>query len=616
MRGFRIDTDKVFLMKKVWVLLFFCWSMLSIGGCQQDDDKNLASEKHNLLLNKSGFSVKPSVINVNDRVLALLADKKGVVLSELGKETSLSKDNATEQWLHYDGKNLYAFWWFADQTKAKYLKVRTSKDSGATFSPEVILNSDTGVLPDVSIASDTKGGIAIAYTDERKPGYGVYINYSRDSGSTWQKVDTRLDTPVITTLMQQAANINPATFANSPKLAFLNGRLVAVWQQVDMTATGHVLRIVSKSSEDQGATWGQDTTIFSAPNMQPVAITTFNKDTEMYVFAMLSGGEQGFTGFYNTDANAQQWAEISSTGLGIGFNKRLISWVKGAFSGDNLVLAFTSKNVDNIGKVRADVAVLSTKSHEWASAARHLDADKGHELTKSTYPDIISKDSTVLIVWEDYRSLVPTLYMDLSKDNGKTWLPIPKPLTTPGRFVAKDPRLIIGKDKLWMTYFLVVLGGKNPEGNRVYQEYTYHMPNGDFNFPDIKLKKPNAEELKGKLIDRVNKFWALREDRKWEETWDYMEPVYRERFEKSEWLNQQGKLGFSKTVVDEETVVITDNIAILDANTEVSVNQQVAKEGLLESAPPKAQKVEMRWGWFYDDWYFMPDIIFGNHLEY
>ena len=95
-----------------------------------------------------------------------------------------------------------------------------------------------------------------------------------------------------------------------------------------------------------------------------------------------------------------------------------------------------------------------------------------------------------------------------------------------------------------------------------------------------------------------------------------MEPVYRERFDKAEWLAQQGKISFSKTVVDENSINIIDNLAILNANVDVSVTQQVSKEGLLESAPPKQQTVEMKWGWFYDDWYFMPDVIFGNHLEY
>jgi hypothetical protein len=95
-----------------------------------------------------------------------------------------------------------------------------------------------------------------------------------------------------------------------------------------------------------------------------------------------------------------------------------------------------------------------------------------------------------------------------------------------------------------------------------------------------------------------------------------MEPVYRERFDKSEWLAQQGKISFSKTVVDENSIEIKGNLAIVMANVSVSVNQQVAKEGLLESAPPNQQQIQMKWGWFYDDWYFMPDIIFGNHLEY
>jgi hypothetical protein len=161
---------------------------------------------------------------------------------------------------------------------------------------------------------------------------------------------------------------------------------------------------------------------------------------------------------------------------------------------------------------------------------------------------------------------------------------------------------------------MVELNGKNPSGQRVYQ--TFSKEGDSFKLPDIQVPMPSPEVLQSRLIERANKLWALREERKWVDTWDYMDPVYRERFDKDEWLKQQGKISFSKTVVDETSVKITGNVGILDANVDVSVVQQVAKEGLLESAPPKQQKVGMRWGWFYDDWYFMPQVIFGEHMEY
>jgi len=416
--------------------------------------------------------------------------------------------------------------------------------------------------------------------------------------------------------MMQEGNIKPATFANSPKLVFMNGRLVALWQQVDMgLMTGHSLRIVVKTSNDFGKTWGLEANVFAAPNMQPVEMVMFANTKEVYIFAMLTEGDKGLTGFYNKDDTFSTWGEISTTTLGNDFNKQLISWIKGAFSGDNLVLAFTSEPTESTGKLHARVATFSTSSHTWLGASKVLDADKGHDITKSTYPDVIDAGTAgVYVVWEDYRPLVPSIYMDISKDHGKTWLSKPIPLTTPGLVVAKDPRLLLDNKQLWLTYFMVQLDGKNPAGQRVYQSFPKE---GDsFKLPEIQVAAPAADKLKDRLIERANKLWALREERKWEETWDYMDPVYRERFDKAQWLGQQGKISFSKTVVDENSVKITGNVGILDANVDISVPQQVAKEGLLESAPPKQQKVGMRWGWFYDDWYFMPQVIFGEHMEY
>lgn len=603
-------------MKKVFLLLVLSLVFL-ISACSDQSEEKVLIEKPSLLLNQTGFSLNPAMVAVNDKMVLLLGERRGVVFYEVGKEQILSEDSSTKQWLHYDGKTLYAIWWAIDADKQKSLRVRASTDEGVSFSPVATINTEKGVLADISIASNGQGAIAVAYTDERKPGYGVYINYSTDSGKTWSAQDLRLDTSVITAAMQAAGNQDPATFANSPKLAYVNNKLVAVWQQVDMTEMGQgMLRIISKVSEDNGKTWGAESTIFAAPNMQPVEMNLFANNKQVYVFAMLTDGSKGFTGFYNKDVSFSQWGEIANSALGVDFNKQTVSWLQGAFSGENLVLAFTVKP-EGKTKVYAAAATLSTKTNEWQGAVRQLDKDKGQDLTRSTYPSIINAgDAGVIVVWEDYRSIVPTIYADLSKDNGLTWLPATQPLTTPGLTVTKDPKLYLGKDKLWMTYFMVKLDGKNPNGTRVYQLFTKNSTSGQFDFPEIKVTMPSNDELKERLIDRANKFWALREERKWEETWSYMEPVYRERFDKTEWLAQQGKISFSETIVDETSIEIKGNIAILNANVSVSVNQQVAKEGLLESAPPNKQAVEMKWGWFYDDWYFMPDIIFGNHLEY
>lgn len=603
-------------MKKLSGLLLCLLLMFGLSACQEDKAEKQLIETPTLLLPTAGFSVKPAMVTVNDQALLLLGSQKGLILYTIGKELVVSPDPAGNQWLHYDGKSLYAFWWTADKNKAKSLKVAVSVDGGQSFGAPSVINSDTGVLPDISIASDGQGHVAIAYTDEREPGYGVYLNTSADSGKTWETKDSRLDTPVVTTAMMQEGNIKPATFANSPKLAFINERLVAVWQQVDMAQmSGHSLRIVAKASTDAGKTWGAEANIFAAPNMQPVEMVMFSNSKEMYIFAMLTEGNKGFTGFYNQDNTFSTWGEISNTTLGADFNKQLISWIKGAFSGDNLVLTFTAEPTEGAGKLHAKVATLSTASHTWLGEARILDADKGHDITKSTYPDIIDTGSTgVYLVWEDYRTLVPSIYLDISKDHGKTWLPKPMALTTPGLVVAKDPRLLMDSKQLWLTYFMVELNEKNPAGQRVYQKF---LKEGDvLKLPNINVSMPTPEELKSRLIERANKLWVLREEKKWADTWDYMDPVYRERFQKDEWLKQQGRINFSKTVVDENSVKITGNVGILDANVDVSVPQQVGKEGLLESAPPKQQTVGMRWGWFYDDWYFMPKVIFGEHMEY
>lgn len=601
-----------FLMVLVWCLLSF-----GLVSCQEDQAGGELVEKPTLLLKGVGFDIDPAVISLNNQTLVLLSAQKGLTLYTLGKEVLVSSDRAGKQWLKFDGKTLYAFWWTTNEHKEKSLKVAVSGDGGQSFSSAKVINTKKGVLQDISIAVDGYGKVAVAYTDERELGYGVYFNYSTDSGQNWLSTDQRLDTPLTIANVSGQQDNNPLpTFANSPKLAFINSQLVGIWQQVDASQMGGTtLRLISKTSMDGGKTWSADSNIFAAPNMQPLEFEMFANNKEMYIFANLPTeyGGRGLVGFYNKDLSFSAWGEITNDALGTDYQKVLTSGFKGIFSGDNFILTYTALAPGY--KLRAEFAVLSTVSHTWLGAAKSLDADNNSKLTKSTFPSVVNAGvAGDYIVWEDYSPLMPAIFISNTKDNGITWTE-PKPLTTPGLVLAKEPQLIVHDNELWLTYFMVGLSNTSASlGQWVYQAFP--KKENIFELPKIQVTQPTLEQLKQQLIERVNKFWVLREEGKWAETWDYMNPVYRRGFNKEQWLAQQGKISFAKTVVDESSVKIDGNIAELNANVEMNVPQQVATEGLLESAPPKVQAVGMRWGWFYDNWYFIPDMIFNDYMEY
>lgn len=602
-------------MKKILIVLVWCLLILGLVSCQEEKTSYKLVEKPTLLLKGVGFDVDPTVISLNNQTLVLLNAKKGLTLYTLGKEVLVSSDRAGKQWLRFDGKSLYAFWWTANEYKEKSLKIAVSSDGGQNFSPAKVINTKKGVLQDISIAVDGQGKVAVAYTDEREPGYGVYFNYSTDSGQTWLNTDQRLDSPLGKVTNDPQNNNQGSTFANSPKLAFINGQLIGVWQQVDASQMGGTtLRLISKTSMDGGKTWGAESNIFAAPNMQPLEFEMFANNKEMYIFANLPAeyGGRGLVGFYNKDPSFSAWGEITNDALGTDYQKALVSGFKGIFSGDNLILTYTALVPGH--KLRAELAVLSTGSHTWLGAAKSLDVDNNSKLTKSAFPSVVNAGVTGdYIVWEDYSPLMPAIYISNTKDNGKTWTE-PEPLTTPGLVLAKEPQLLVHDNELWLMYFMVGLNTNNSMGEWVYQSFP--KKESMFELPKIQVNQPTVEELKQQLIERVNKFWVLREEGKWAETWDYMNPVYRKGFNKEQWLAQQGKISFAKTVVDESSVKIDGNIAELKANVEINVPQQVATEGLLESAPPKVQSVDMRWGWFYDNWYFIPEMIFNDYMEY
>lgn len=566
---------------------------------------------------------QPSVIWLDDQLVTLYARPDDRVVLRRGQQILTLDDEAPTKGggyfrLYYDGRILYALWWKKGPRGQKRLHLRASKDKGKSFGPLHVLNSGGGVLPQFDIADDRSGSIAVAFMDERDIGYQIYVNRSNDGGDSWLTQDVRIDDTALTDKKEQqpaqaALPEKPVpAFAVEPRLVYSGQRLTAVWQQQDRLEGGAVLRWLARTSDDGGKTWQATEEIYRETNKSPFEMITFVHQDRIYVFGFVA--ERGLMAF-RSEKNGNGWQALGAVPGTAGDKKLAISWLRAAASADNILVSYTTQKQGQ--KSRAYVAALSVSSGTWQKQPWRLDR-KDHELTKAGIVESASlPDGTAIVVWVDYRNLLPAVYLDYSSDGGSTWAKAPLALTEPGLYQADSPRLIQADDRILVVYDRTDREDGQALRRIFYQTLPYDKATG--------LKVPVAtnpydklslQEKNDRIKKRMTEFWALRNQGKFEQTWEYYNTMYRSSFpNKYSWLAKQAKISYSDfTITGDPT--FNGPLGEVPYTVSASMPQQILGEMIAEVPPPKTVQDKMRWGWFYDDWYFIPETIFKKHLQY
>jgi hypothetical protein len=555
----------------------------------------------------------PAVVLVAGQLSMVHVDSRGRVVFRQGNRVQTLDDEAPSPGgknfhLHYDGRHLYALWW-VKRREGKRLYLRASEDGGQTFAPLVIVNTGTGVLPDLDIAADGAGRIAVAYVDERRPGYQIYVNRSVDGGKTWLAEDIRLDSsPGGNTQAHQETQGEPAKtpipVALTPRLTFQGDHLLAVWQQQDIIEGDRNLRWVARISENGGESWSPEVEIFRAAQSNPTGLVLVNHQDENYVIGFVPG--KGLLTFRSRDGGHTRHSLGNLPGSA---DTEVISTIKALASGDNVLVSYTVEPQRK--KSQIYVASLSARSGEWQEAPWRLDR-KEHELTKAGFAELATlADGSVIAVWEDYRHLRPAIYMDYSTDGGKSWLDEPRFLTEPGLYDARAPRLLLAKDRVLVVYDRIEILNRQPLRSALYQTLPYGLA-----IPSVPAGKAlSLEEKAQRLKQRAEELWTLRTQDRFAETWGYFDPVYRSRLDKAQWLAGQGKLKFLDFSLGEPA--LNGSFGKIPIQVTLIFSMQPLGDRIQETSPPQEKNFTMQWGWFYDDWYMVPPPAFGkSHLRY
>lgn len=552
-----------------------------------------------------GRDQAPAVVLVNDELATLYLTPEGRVAFRRGAHHQTLDDDTIRPGgkyltLHYQGEHLYALWWQKRLDGGKHLYLRVSADGGKSFQPVVILNSDTGVLPTFDMAFGEDGQVAVVYHDERIPKLGVYLNRSADGGKTWLKQDIRLNTlPVAKEGKKQ-----PESFAVEPQLVFQGSTLVATWKEAGSAPDGKSsTRVMSRISEDGGLNWAPEVEIHRSERDLLISEVLLSHRNQVFLVGFMAG--QGLLA-YRLAEDEDHWEALGA--LAGSSEAAAISQVKALPYEENILLIHTLEQADK--KTQVHVATLMTTQGQWQAETQRMDRDKKErDLTRALNPDMARlANGAVVAVWEDYRNIRPNIYLDYSPDGGKSWQEAPRPIEEPGRYVSERPQLLVKDEKL-LVLFDRFHSDSRKRRDYVYKEFPYGAEMGMAGLPAVEPLSP--EKKQQRLEERVQRFWNLRVEGKFAETYEFFDPVFRAQVTRDQFQAQQGKIDYQSYQLRD--TAIQGNIAEAVVEMEFSIPETEIM-GQKFSVDQKKDIIRSEWVWVYDNWYAVFAVPFGQRF--
>jgi len=327
------------------------------------------------------------------------------------------------------GENVYVVW--REKIGGKKLWFRASYDGGKTLGEPVLLDDRNASLPSIKISSTAKGDIFILYLCEAKVDdsqYNLYFTASHDFGKTFSE-------PQNLTLGYQNS-IYPVLFAEGE----------SVYMFSDSGKKEKRIMIFRKSA-DGGRTWSEPVEITETAGAA-VYILPIRSDKRLHVLWLDAVDNEHVVAAAFSDDDGKTWESSvldDTRGLDIG----LLSVAND--SEGHIYLAFSAQR-ESKEKPKLYVMRSEDNGDTWSKPLilRHYPFEK----TKAMLPHIITAEKgVVVVVWIDYRNIRSNLYMQFSKDYGKTWQEKDVPLEEPGRFNTAHYPLTQSLLRIGDTYY-------------------------------------------------------------------------------------------------------------------------------------------------------------------
>lgn len=328
--------------------------------------------------------------------------------------------------------NIFLTWRPKDGEGEKYIYVQRSDDKAKTFKEPVILNTTTDALPPIGAVTDGKDRLYVAWVDERESDHRLYMNYSLNGGRDFLPRDVLL-TPDF-------------SGTNQPRLLLKDNR-------VDLFFTGKKKEdksggIYNIYSEDGGKTWSQPNTVEPDMGWSPFTIVPIRTGNRMLIFW---AGVEGFHGAWSKDG--KKWGKVSfkeTEGKDV-YRLSVIPLGETVYISTSWVTRLAVDEKPNVYFYKSEDAGMT-----W-TGPKKINTNK-YNTTSSTFPDIgLSRDGkTILVAWQDHRDIRGSIYINYSKDGGKTWLKEDIAIgKEPGKYNSANPYIVEHKGKfyvLWLRF--------------------------------------------------------------------------------------------------------------------------------------------------------------------
>ncbi|MBM4140024.1 MAG: exo-alpha-sialidase [Nitrospira sp.] len=357
---------------------------------KESDGKNIWTAYYDL---RGGIHIK----NIfNDKDIVVNEGREGIAA---GLAFDVQGDNAFVVWREKIGGQ-------------KKLWFRASHDGGRTLSEPLLLDEESQALTRIKIGSNSKGDVFVLWYGEKPlkdSRHNFYCVASNDFGKTFSKAKNLTigyDNSIYPTLLVD--EVGAYIFSYSRK----DGKKYMIFRK----------------TIDRGKTWSNPLEIKEI-GVVTLFIEPIKVGNRLHVFWFNTyDGDPVIEGAFSDDEGKTWKTTIlaETKGLDIGLLKVTHD------NNGHIFLSFSGKwNEDEKNRVYLIRSEDNGNTWEKLTSVRHYPFTHTH----AENPEIMARDNgEAVVVWVDYRNIRSNLYMQYSKDYGRTWQERDIPLEDPGRF--------------------------------------------------------------------------------------------------------------------------------------------------------------------------------------